>query len=87
MRDAYTYQAKISETAEGFDIEFPDFDVITCCEEKADVMKNAQELLAITVMDYEKSGKVLPEATEIENGVSVTAWIPYFEKITKEVNE
>lgn len=90
MKENYIYPAMWEEDEEGsVSIWFPDFpDIMTCADSQdgTEIIRAAQELLAITIMDYEAENRILPKPTEgLEDAVDIHIWMPYFRSITKEV--
>ena len=76
MKENYIYPAMWEEDEEGsVSIWFPDFpDSMTCADSQdgTEIIRAAQELLAITIMDYEAENRILPKPTEgLEDAVDI----------------
>lgn len=91
LKDNYTYPAIVEKDEEGFtNISFPSFDVMTCVQEGGDFIPAAQDLLALTIKDYEDNNRpVPPENIEFspEQGqklVYINLWMPYHRSTIKE---
>ena len=93
MKENFVFPAIMSEEEDQMvTISFPTLgDVATCVEKNDDVIGAAQELLALTLIDYIDSNQPLPEAIDtpavIGQGklVYVHVWLPYFRSKTREV--
>lgn len=94
MREDYIYPIKVKEEGDAFLITFPDFpDQMTDADDESEVVRSAQEVLALCIMDNENQGVENPEPSkesEIqlvkgERIVYVHLWMPYFRNITKEI--
>ena len=92
MKDNYTYPAIIDYSDEGFiNVIFPAFDITTCVNEGEDFIPAAQDLLALTIKDYEDNNMEMPSETEPvevkENQklVYINLWMPYHRSTIKEV--
>ena len=95
MKDNYTYPAIIdlSKPSHVF-IEFPDFEYLsTEVDRSGDYIKEAQECLALGLIDLEESGSTIPEpasAGEIiledhQTLVYINVWMPYHRTTQKVV--
>ncbi|MFG6321978.1 MAG: type II toxin-antitoxin system HicB family antitoxin [Lachnospiraceae bacterium] len=94
MREDYVYPIKIKEEDGVFLITFPDFpDQMADAADESGVIRSAQEVLALCIIDNENQGIECPEPSRendilLEEGeriVYVHLWMPYFRDITKEV--
>lgn len=92
MKDNYTYPAIIDYSEEGFiNITFPAFDITTCVNEGENFIPAAQELLALTIKEYEDDGMEMPseiapvEVKENQKLVYINLWMPYHRSTIKEV--
>lgn len=91
-KENYIYPIKVKEEDGTFLITFPDFpDKMTDTDDESDIIRSAQEVLAVCLIDNEDQGIESPEpskATEIQldNGekvIYVHLWMPYLRNITK----
>lgn len=93
MNQNYTYAAIFDYSEEGFiNISFPQFEgVSTCVEDENSSVEMAQEILALTIQDFEESKKLLPpkgyipEIGEKQKVVFINVWMPYYRSKAKEV--
>lgn len=93
MSDNYTYAAVFDYSEKGcISINFPMFDgAVTCVEEGEDPVKAAQEVLTLSVEEYESTGRefpdpnIVPEVNEKQKVVFINVWMPYFRSLTKVV--
>lgn len=90
MKENYIYPAVFSKGAEGeTEIRFVDFPEILTYSESADVedvVKTAQEVLALTIVAYEKEKRKIPEpSADVEGAVYIHVWMPYYRKRVKEI--
>ncbi len=95
MDNNYTYSAIIDYNEPGFiNIVFPDFEGLsTCVEVGEDIIENAQECLALAILDLEEQNRELPvKKTEKEiilannqKLVFVNIWMPFHRSKIKEV--
>lgn len=95
MKENYVYPIKIEKDEEGgILISAPDFPgQMTEAKSEEDVIKSAQEMLAICIIDNEEQGKENPTPTaegdikvkEKEKIIYVHLWMPYFRNMNKEV--
>ena len=87
MNDNYTYPAKITRNKDGILLEFVDFEYLVADGDTIEqAIKNAQEVLALHLIETLDQGKTLPEPSQLEKGVVyVNVWLPYYRNITKEV--
>lgn len=94
MREDYIYPIKVKEEGDAFLITFPDFpDQMTDADDESEVVRSAQEVLALCIMDNENQGIENPEPSkeseiQLDKGeriVYVHLWMPYFRNITKEI--
>lgn len=80
MKENYVYPVRTEAAEDGIVITFPDFpDLVTFAEKREDVIRTAQEALALKIMDLENRQEPVPEPGEAEPGaVFVHVWMPYF---------
>ena len=88
MKENYTYPAKMRRIGTSYQIEFMDFPdmCIVEAETREKAIMDAQESLALTILDYESRQQELPVANEDEMDV---IWIhirmPRFRNAAKEI--
>ncbi len=87
MKTNYFYPAKIYREEGEIILSFIDFpNLIASGETPIDALESAQEILALTILDYTDQGKTLPEASIINEGVIyINIWLPYYKNISKEI--
>ena len=87
MKNSYVYPARIIKDAGSVLLTFPDFEEIVLAEEdEEDLIVAAQEVLALTLIDYIDQGKELPKPSKITEGVIyIHVWLPYFKNIAREI--
>lgn len=94
MKEDYVYPVKIKKEDDVFLITFPDFpDQITEAEDESQVIRSAQEVLALCIIDNENQGMDNPKPSRegdilLEDGekaVYVHLWMPYFRNAAKEI--
>ncbi len=94
MKENYIYPVKIKKEEGVSLITFPDFpEQMTEAEEESDVIRSAQEVLALCIIENEDQGIENPAPSmesdlELEEGekiIYVHLWMPYFRTITKEI--
>lgn len=87
MKENFCYPISTNETGEGIEITFIDFpDLVTCAQSREDVVKMAQEVLAMRIIDLEKRNQPIPEPTQAETGVTyIHVWMPFFRNSSKEI--
>lgn len=94
MQENYIYPIKVKEEEETFLITFPDFpEQMTDAEDEAEVIRSAQEVLSLCIIDNEKQGIPNPEPSKeneivLEEGervIYVHLWMPYFRNINREI--
>lgn len=94
MQENYIYPVKVKEEDGIFLVSFPDFPnqaTDAVCE--SEMIRNAQEVLALCIQENESEGVKNPEPSEekdivLEEGerlLYVHLWMPYFRRLTKEV--
>lgn len=92
MKDNYTYPAIFDYSEKGFiNISFPDFpEAFTCVENEEEAVEAAQEVLALTIRDYEETGRLLPfsdsdkQAKKNQKLIYINIWMPYHRSKIKE---
>ena len=90
MKENYIYPAIFSKGEEGeTEIRFVDFpDILTYSEtdDIDDVVRTAQDILALTIMDYEAEKRELPKpSSDIKGAAYIHIWMPYFRNNIKEI--
>lgn len=94
MRENYVYPIKVKREDDVLLITFPDFpDQVTDAADESEVIRSAQEVLALCIIDNENQGVESPQPSEendilLEEGervVYVHLWMPYFRNISKEI--
>lgn len=94
MKESYIFPIVISNDNEGIiNARIPDFYEVTSGNSEEDVVKNAQEVIALHIIDMENLGEAIPapsesNSLELENNekiIFVQLWMPYFRTATKEV--
>ena len=88
MEENYVYPAEVKEENGLYQLRFIDFPEITLVEEKTmdELIRSAQESLALAILDYESMGQELPKPTSNKSDVVyIHVWLPYFRNATKEI--
>lgn len=94
MRENFVYPIKVKKEDGVFLITFPDFPgQMTDAADESEVIRSAQEVLALCIIDNENQEKENPEPSQesdipLEEGekvVYVHLWMPYFRNVTKEI--
>lgn len=87
MRENYVYPACIKKISKVYEITFPDFPELISCEiDEEKTIETAQELLAITILDYLQNQRELPKpSVNVSDVVYVHIWLPYFRNKAKEI--
>lgn len=94
MKEDYVYPVKVKKEDGVFLITFPDFpDQITDADDELQLIRSAQEVLALCIIDNENLGIENPKPSReedilLEEGemvVYVHLWMPYFRNVTKEI--
>lgn len=85
MKTNYVYPARIIRDNEELLLSFIDFpDLIASGSTEEEVISAAQEVLALTILDYIDQGKELPDSSfPNENAVYVNVWLPYYKNMSK----
>lgn len=61
----YAYPAIFTKEEKGYSVLFPDLDgCYTCGDDMNDALYMASDVLAFTLFDYEKSGKIIPTPSD-----------------------
>ncbi len=85
MKESYEFTAIFEYAKDGINIRFPDIDeAISCASTTKEALKNAKEVLELTLYNREEEGIEIPEATplekikcsENEKTVNVSVWMP-----------
>ena len=92
MKDNYTYPAIFDYSEKGnINIKFPDFpEAISCADNEQEAIESAQDILALTIRDYEETGRPFPvSASDIPTNkkqklVYINIWMPYHRSKIKE---
>ena len=71
MEENYVYPAEVKEENGLYQLRFIDFPEITLVEEETmdELIRSAQESLALAILDYESIGQELPKPTSNESDV------------------
>ena len=88
MKENYVYPATMKKVDEMYQVEFLDFPDASLVEAdtKEEVIRSAQECLALTILDYESRNQELPIPTDDATGVVfIHIWMPYFRNAAKEI--
>ena len=86
MKENYVYPAIVRKMGEEIEVSFLDFpDLIAVADDENEIIRAAQEVLALTILDYVDQGKKLPEPSMASgNIIYIHVWMPYFKNTTKE---
>lgn len=85
MKESYEFIAIFEYAKDGINIRFPDIEeAISCASTTKEALKNAKEVLELTLYNREEEGIEIPEATPLENikcnenekTVTVSVWMP-----------
>ena len=87
MKENYVYPAIVRKMGEEIEVSFLDFpDLIAVADDENEIIRAAQEVLALTILDYVDQGKKLPEPSMASgNIIYIHVWMPYFNNTTKEI--
>ena len=93
MQNNYTYPAIFDYSEDGYiNISFPDFEgASTYAETEEEAVTAAQNVLAISIRDYEEHGAAVPvpsvkcEMSQDQKLVYINIWMPYHRSQIKEV--
>ncbi len=87
MKENYVYPAIVRKMGEEIEVSFLDFpDLIAVADDENEIIRAAQEVLALTILDYVDQGKKLPEPSMASgNIIYIHVWMPYFKNTTKEI--
>ena len=59
---------------------------MTCVDNEEDIITEAQELLAVTIIDYKDRNIELPKSTKnLKDSIYVQVWLPYYRTKVKEI--
>ncbi len=85
MKTNYVYPAKIKREDGELLLSFIDFpDLIASGTNEEEVISAAQEVLALTLLDYIDQGNEPPKSSfPDENAVYVNVWLPYYRNMAK----
>ncbi len=68
MKDTYTFVAIFQYDKDGINIRFPDIEeAFSCAETEKEALKNAKEVLELTLYNREKEGIEIPESSQLED--------------------
>ena len=83
-KNSYVYPAVWKEDEGERYLEFVDFPgCVVDGGEKGDYINSAQDVLALTLIDYLDSGMEIPDPSEVDNAIYIHVWLPYFRSVTK----
>lgn len=88
MKENYVYPARIKYKEGSYRVNFIDFPNTTLIEgaTRDEVIRFAQECLALEILDFESRGVELPEPSELKGDVVyIHIWMPYFRNAAKEI--
>ena len=87
MKENYVYPAIVRKMGEEIEVSFLDFpDLIAVADDENEIIRAAQEVLALTILDYVDQGKKLPEPSMASgNIIYIHVWMHYFKNTTKEI--
>lgn len=87
MDNNYVYPAKLKIDNGEYIIEFIDFpNLIAVSDNKDEIINEAQTVLALAILNYVDSGKILPKPSTMEEGaVYIHIWLPYYRNTAKEI--
>ena len=87
MKNSYSYPARINREAEEIILEFLDFPgLIAAAETEEELIENAQEVLALAVLDSLATRTEVPKPSVVTEGVIyIHVWLPYYKNMAKEV--
>ena len=87
MKEIYVYPTIVRKMGEEIKVSFLDFpDLIAVADDENEIIRAAQEVLALTILDYVDQGKKLPEPSMASgNIIYIHVWMPYFKNTTKEI--
>ena len=87
MKENYVYPAIVRKMWDEIEVSFLDFpDLIAVADDENEIIRAAQEVLALTILDYVDQGKKLPEPSMASgNIIYIHVWMPYFKNTTKEI--
>ena len=87
MEENYVYPIKVEKEEGVYNISFVDFpDLMTCVDNEEDIITEAQELLAVPIIDYKDRNIELPKSTKnLKDSIYVQVWLPYYRTKVKEI--
>jgi hypothetical protein len=88
MKENFVYPARVKEENGLLQLKFLDFPEITLIEEETmdELIRSAQDSLALTILDYESRNVELPKPTiDKQDVIYIHIWLPYFRNATKEI--
>lgn len=88
MKENFVYPARVKEKNGLLQLKFLDFPEITLIEEETmdELIRSAQDSLALTILDYESRNVELPKpTTDKQDVIYIHIWLPYFRNATKEI--
>ena len=85
MKENFVYPARVKEENGLLQLKFLDFPEITLIEEETmdELIRSAQDSLALTILDYESRNVELPKPTiDKQDVIYIHIWLP-FQKCNK----
>mgnify|MGYP000442958371 CR=1 FL=1 len=85
MEQNYVYPIKVEKEDGFYDISFVDFpDLVTCVDDEKDIITEAQDLLALTIIDYLDRNIELPQSSKnLKGSIYIQVWLPYYRSKNK----
>ena len=85
MEQNYVYPIKVEKEDGFYDISFVDFpDLVTCVDDEKDIITEAQDLLALTIIDYLDRNIELPQSSKnLKDSIYIQVWLPYYRSKNK----
>ena len=88
MKENYVYPIRVEKEKgkyKGTFLDFPDMCLIES-ESKEELIRSAQECLALEILDYESRKQELPTPSmEVSDVIFIHIWMPYFRNASKEI--
>ena len=86
MKEDYIYPAKIQKSGDTIQLMFVDFpEILVETHNIEEAVKEAQESLALSLLDFISENRKLPEPSEVNNAIYVHVWLPLYRSRAKEV--
>ena len=85
MEQNYVYPIKVEKEDGFYDISFVDFpDLVTCVDDEKDIITEAQDLLALTIIDYLDRNIELPQSSKnLKDSIYIQVWLTYYRSKNK----